>query len=172
MLSHLIPPCYYQRNMGPQVSFDTANNQFLVVWIGTSVGYPFNVYGRLVPADGLPANGGYPTTANPGDCPLTPPFVFAITDYGSTYYAARPRVQFDSVITQYLVTWGNQTDGMIYGHRIGGSGALLGPEITIAKYTSGGSAYLPNLVFDPINEPFFTNILLQCWGYTWTICKL
>jgi hypothetical protein len=118
----------------PTVSFDSINNRFLVVWQGTP-GAPDNVYGRLVNPDGSIHNS-----------------VIQITNYSTNYYAAFPDIAFDQNNGRFLVTWGQQYDGFIYGRLINSDGTLYGDEITIDSY--GPGSYLAALSFDPGNSRF------------------
>lgn len=143
-----IPPVYHFAG-APTVQFDTINNRFLVVWVGPSAGIPANIYGQLVNPDGS-LHGS----------------MIQITDYAEDYYAAYPDIEFDPNNGRFLVTWGQQYDGNIYGRSVNGDGTLYGSEITIGYYGLGSSC-LASLTFDPINSRFlitYNNAGDWIWG--------
>ena len=129
----------YYNSVSPEIAFDGYNQKYMVVWVG-DLTTPWNIYGQALNSDGTPYGS-----------------VIQITNYPD-YYAAAPKIAFDSVGRRFLVVWGNQYDGCMYGRFVSSDGTLSANEIDIGSYGLGAS-YVPSLAYSPVHQKF-----LHVWG--------
>ena len=118
----------------PKIAHNTTADNFLVVWEDHHWGWgaDWDIYARLVAADGVPLGTH-----------------FGIAWENSNQRTA-PDVAYNTNANEYLVVWEyafSATDHDIYARRVGSDGALLGGEIGIAITTA--TEGLPAVVYNP-----------------------
>ena len=110
----------------PAVAFDTANNQYLVVWEGEDIlgllaNGEFEIFGQRLSAAGAPVGADDFRISDMG------------TDGDPLYDAQRPAVTYDGAAHEYLVVWEGDDNGTtplvngeteIWGQRIGAATGL------------------------------------------------
>lgn len=125
------------RSIAPDVVYNPVANEYLVVWSAasspvSSTYYAYEIYGQRIAADG--------TEVGADD--------FPISQFGSTspadhflYDALTPRVVFNTVDAEYLVTWYGQDfvtpSFLSYGQRLDGlTGAEVGTNDFVVPSTT------------------------------------
>jgi len=109
------------------IAYNPINLEFLIVWDDHEDGFPFQILGQLLAADGSTATSALGIANGPLGC-------------------YRPRVAWNRETQQYLVVYqqdgtGNQTD--IYGTLLTATGSPVAPAIGIAGWPGG--EYDPDL---------------------------
>ena len=118
------------RRFLPEVAYNSANNEYLVVWHGQAQEEEaYRIYGQRLLADGSWAGGN-----------------FAIGEYIDTghsdYFQWLPAIAYNSSNNEYLVVWEDQRNATvgdargqkdIYAQRISGQGDLLGHNFSICS---------------------------------------
>ncbi|TJY37783.1 T9SS type A sorting domain-containing protein [Pontimicrobium aquaticum] len=137
----------------PDVTWNSVNNEFLVVWKGeTAVDGELEIYGQRIDA-----NSGALIGSN-----------FRISDVGdegnTILGAAKPKVSYSSTSNEYLVVWEgddeNQNNEMeIYGQRLSNTGAEIGSnDFKISNQLPEGDANFdaryPHLSWNSIDNEF------------------
>ncbi len=100
----------------PAIAYDSANNEYLVVWYDYRSGNEYDIYGQRVSSGGVLAGINFPISTASG------------TQYG-------PAVGYNSTNDEYLVVWGDGRNGGgldSYGQRVSSGGVLVGSEIPIS----------------------------------------
>ena len=129
--------CYDYDQSLPQVAYNVADDEYLVVWEYWSAGQS-DVYGRVVAGD--------------GSLPGSQISISAILEDQRL-----PAVAWSSARDEYFVVWNdyrdrNDTGSDIYGQRLDAAGALADGEITISQ--APGDQTRPHLAYNPAAEPY------------------
>jgi PKD repeat protein len=97
----------------PVVAYNAAGDEYLVVWEDARDGYPCDLYGQRVDADGVLLGAGDPTVN------------FAIST--APDYEDQPAVAYNPASDEYLVVWDDDRNDErdVYGQRLDAEGALL-----------------------------------------------
>jgi hypothetical protein len=125
----LISISYHGANhvLAPDVVYNPASGEFLVVWEYEHSAADHDVYARRVAGDGTLI----------GD-------EFVISNLSN--WESNPAVAYSTASNQYLVVWEHLFEGQrhgIYGRRVSASGALLGAPIAIDTSSLLASALVP-----------------------------
>ncbi|HYP39347.1 MAG TPA: S-layer homology domain-containing protein [Chloroflexia bacterium] len=123
---------------GPQVAYNSTNNEYLVVWDDGWV-YNSNLWGRRLSSTGALLSGEIP-----------------ISMHESVQYA--PDLAYNSTNNEYLVVWhdyrnedsSSNTD--IYGQRVSATGTLLAGDFPIS--TAAGDQIVPEVVFNSTDNEY------------------
>jgi hypothetical protein len=121
---------------GPAVAYDSANNEYLVVWYDYRSGNEYDIYGQRVSSGGVLAGSNFPISIASGS-------------------QFRPDVGYNSTNDEYLVIWGDGRNGGsedIYGQRVSSGGALVGSEIPIS--TAPNSQENPAVIYNSTNSEY------------------
>ncbi len=108
-------------NAAPDVAYDAAHDQYLVVWTRDFNGddSDWDVYGRIIPWDG----------------PVAGKSAFSICSF--TSQQRTPRVAYADTSAEFMVTWWNEgySGGHSYisGERVSTSGTLIGSNFTVTS---------------------------------------
>ena len=126
----------------PAVAFNSADNQYLVVWSGDDgipplVDEEFEIFGQLLNADGSEDGNNDFRISNMG-------MMDGETDFG----AFDPAVAYDSTLNQYLVVWeGDDDTGMlvagefeIFGQLLDANGNEIGTDFRISDMGTDGNS--------------------------------
>lgn len=120
--------------LAPDIAYNAATGEYLVVWE-----YAFDVdrddydiYGQRVSSSGV-LLGNRIAIVTSGD------------------HEGRPAVAYNSVANEYLVAWENQTDGKIYGVRLGTTGITIGNAAVIGA-SPGNAAAAPDLAYSATSD--------------------
>ena len=135
-----------------EVSFDSTNGRFLVVWSDYRNVYYINVYGQLVNADGSLYGDNFPIS------PIPP----------ASHNALVAQVKFDSVNGRFLVIWVRGSGALPYnicGQFVNPDGSLYGPFIQFTNFTADYYMAFPRIEFDPNNVRFLLTWANQYDGY-------
>jgi hypothetical protein len=146
----------------PAVAYDPVNEKYLVVWdaddnSGMLVNNEFEVYGRLIPGDGMGL----------GD-PKAEQFRISVMgmDGDASPSGRFPKVAANSENGGFLVVW--QGDGPhdgtladefeIYAQSVSGVNGALGTQLRVTSVPGDASfdARTPALAYDPVNDLFLT----------------
>lgn len=115
----------------PALAYNSAQNEYLVVWAKEMYENTGAVYGRRVSAQG----------ALLGD-----PFIINEVEAGSG--VETPAVAYNRAANEYLVVWVKWQDMMeprIYGRRVAGDGTRLGASIFISQGPAGNAGLRPDV---------------------------
>jgi hypothetical protein len=131
---------------GPEVAYNSTDNEYLVVWDGNNSDAEFEIYGQL-----LSATGGGISFRRISD--MGP-------DGNAAYGASGSAVAYNSQANEYLVTWWGDNDYFqvddeyeIFGQRLDADGNEVGDnDLRIsyvgAPYNINYSAYNPAMVYN------------------------
>ena len=121
----------------PAAAFNTATNQYLVVWEDHHWGYGDNwdIYGRFVSGGGATVGG-----------------IFGISwdDGGEDHDRMAPDVAYNTSDDEYLVVFEyaySATDHDVLGQRVDADGSLIGSEVWLASSSASQSA--PAVTYNP-----------------------
>ncbi|MDQ5823802.1 MAG: S-layer homology domain-containing protein [Chloroflexota bacterium] len=121
-------------SFGPEVAYNSTNNEFLVVWDAGAV-YDSNIYGQRVSSTG---------TLLGGEIPIT---IHEVSQYS-------PDVAYNSTGNEYLVVWHgyyNDTPG-IYAQRVSATGTLLGGNFPIS--IAPGEQLVPEVAYNSTSNKY------------------
>lgn len=129
-----------QTQSSPAVAFNSNNNRFLVAWNDWRWGSSWDVYSRMVNADGS-LYGVSDTMLN------------SVT----SGHQSEPKITFDSVNNRFLTVWMDYRSGLskIYGRLVNSDATLYG-DSDIEISSSATNRQYPNVAFDNINNRFLT----------------
>jgi hypothetical protein len=116
----------------PEVAYDNADNEYLVVWQDDRNGASnYDIYGQRLSGIGALLGGGIPISA-------------------ATGRQQWPVIAYNSINNEYLVAWEDDRLGTsnseIYGQRLSGIGALLGSDIPISA--APGDQYASSIAYN------------------------
>jgi hypothetical protein len=122
----------------PDVAYNSASNEYLVVWADVRNGYSnLDVYGQRVSSSGALLGSEIPISTASG-------------------YQAYPAVAYNSISDEYLVVWDDARSGYsnanVYGQRVSSSGALLGSEFPIS--TASGAQDYPAVAYNSTDNQY------------------
>lgn len=141
----------------PAVAYNSANNEYLVVWEHLFEGQRYGIYGRRLAADGTRLGEPIPIDTSS----LFPRATMV------PYDALAPAVAYGSVSGQYLVVWQDKSpekaDYDITGRRIGADGSLVGDEIAISTWEY--DQVKPRLAFNNRANEFLVVWEDHHWGW-------
>lgn len=126
-MADVLGPQFQITNFGPpedldhhasfaDVAYNTATEQHLVVFVGSTTASTDDIYGQFVDATG----------ANVGA-----PFPISQADTGNDANNP-PTVAYSPELNEWLVTWASESDQDVLVQRLAANGALVGTERTIA----------------------------------------
>ncbi|WP_223789273.1 hypothetical protein [Marinicella meishanensis] len=124
----------------PALAHNPNNDTFLAVWAENSDPAGFEIFARLLRADGMPLGNQVVISDIPVNDNLT---------------AFEPKVAFNSIRNEFLVVWfGN--DFEIYARRVSPNLTLLGPELPISDINQLPSrgARSPAVAFNDLNDEY------------------
>jgi hypothetical protein len=139
-----------RRAANPASAYNPASGLALVVWAADDVvNEKYEIYGRLVSADGVPQGGEFRigSVGPAGD---------------AAWDATDPRVAYNSRRNEFLVVWsGNESavagDVEIRGQRVAASGVLLGASRRISDMGIGDNPFrasLPQLAYNSTRDEY------------------
>ncbi len=108
-------------NWTPDVAYDAAHDQYLVVWARDYYGddSDWDVYGRIIPWDG----------------PSASKLPFIVCNFSSQQRT--PRVAYADTSAEFMVTWWNEGSGGVHSYisaqRVSTSGTLIGSNFTVTS---------------------------------------
>ncbi|MGH7407486.1 MAG: CFI-box-CTERM domain-containing protein, partial [Candidatus Methylomirabilales bacterium] len=120
----------------PAVAYNSATNQFLVVWQDLRSGSFSDIFGQRVSADGTLAGS-------------------EITISAAANNQTAPAVAYNSTSNQFLVAWHDLRSGSfsdIFGQRVDAVGSLAGAEITISS--AANNQTVPAVVYNGVTNQF------------------
>ncbi len=139
-------------NDTPAVAWNSNANEFLVVWVGNTEQVPqvglFQIWGQRINAASGALVGGN----------------FRISNVGFSNFAFDPAVEYNASDDQYLVVWESVIEESppnefeIYGVRVSGGGAVLGPDVRLTHHATDGDrdfdAENPRLAWNSVNGEY------------------
>jgi Ca2+-binding RTX toxin-like protein len=136
----------------PAVSYNAADDDFLVVWEGGGLLNPSKVeiFGQILDADGAESGSAFRVSKTGGDG-------------DATRNAVEPALAYDSAANDYLVTWGasglvNAAKFEITGQLISATGTKIGLDFRISHTGDDGDgqrdALRPAIAYDPKTDEY------------------
>jgi uncharacterized repeat protein (TIGR01451 family)/uncharacterized repeat protein (TIGR02543 family) len=151
--------------LSPDVVWNSANNEYLVVWYGDDDTAPlvdneFEIFGqRIDGATGAEIEGDF-RISDMGDDAEFDPFV------RSGFRAADPRVTYNTANNEYLVVWQGDDDTAplvdnefeVFGQRINADGTQIEGNFRISDMGPDGSTSFfvsnPNVTYNPVDNEY------------------
>jgi len=132
----------------PAVAYNTADNEYLVVWEHRYASGDHDIYGQRLDSDGTQVGG-------------------SIVIDGASYEQLAPAIAYGAVDGQYLVAWQDDEAGAgdynIRARRLGNGGSLMGSEIAISTWEY--DQVKPRLAFNSAANAFLVVWEDHHWGW-------
>jgi hypothetical protein len=144
----------------PTLAYNSARNEYLVVWMDFRNGSDYQIWGRRVSGTGVLVGSE-----------------IAIGNAATSILYGLPAVAYNPAANEYLVVWHeapSQTIGYeVYARRVGATGSLPAPPFVVSRDSGSRNEGTPRVAYNPRTNEFLvgwnayddmSTLLFRVWG--------